>query len=86
MEEIVAYLGAHPVLFAVSVALALVVVGFVLFFVMKKVVQLALVALALVVLYAAYLYFSGAGVSPLFARVQEWFSSLLLFFSAFLGH
>ncbi|TCD48868.1 hypothetical protein [Chlorobium sp. N1] len=85
MEQIVAYFGMHPVLFAVSVALALVVAVFVLFFVLKKVVQVALVAAAIVVLYAAYLYFTGAGVSPLFAQLQEWLAALLQLFSSFRG-
>jgi hypothetical protein len=86
MEQIVAYFSQHPALFAVAVVLSVAVLAFVLMFILKKVVQVVLVAAAFVVLYAAYLSFSGAGVSPLFGQLWQHFTTALHFISALFGH
>jgi len=46
---------------------------------------LLLLAAAVVVLYAAWLLFSGSGVSPLFYSAEEWVIGALQFVSSLFG-
>ncbi|NTV97710.1 MAG: hypothetical protein HGA70_00905 [Chlorobiaceae bacterium] len=73
MEKAINYLIAHPVLFFIAIILAVMV----LFSSLKKMFRLLLVAAAVLVLYAAYVYFTGGDVHASFSRFEQWLNEAL---------
>ncbi|NTU98058.1 MAG: hypothetical protein HGA62_09645 [Chlorobiaceae bacterium] len=67
MEKAINYLIAHPVLFVIAVILAVMV----LFSSLKKILRLLLIAAAVVVLYAAYVHFTGGDVHTALSRFEH---------------
>ncbi len=76
MENTVNYLIAHPVLFVIAIIVALMVI----FSSLKKLLRLAVTAAAVLVLYAAYLHFTGGDVHEAFFSIEQTFNNALRFF------
>ncbi|NTW56448.1 MAG: hypothetical protein HGB20_05325 [Chlorobiaceae bacterium] len=79
MENAVNYLIAHPVLFVIAIIVALMVI----FSSLKKLLKLAMTAVAVLVLYAAYVHFTGGDVHEAFFRIEQAFNNVLHFFGGF---
>jgi hypothetical protein len=75
MEKSVAYLVAHPVLFVIAVILAIIII----FSFLKRVMRLFLVVAAILVLYAAWLYFTGGNMHEPFQHIEQWFQGAIHF-------
>ena len=73
MEKTVDYLSQHPLFFIIAVIISVMI----LFSSLKKIVEMALLIAALVVLYAAYLSMTGGHVSELFRTLEQSFTSWL---------
>ena len=76
MEKAVNYLATHPVLFCIAIILSLMI----LFSFIQRVVRLFLVVAAVLVLYAAWLHFTGGNMHEPFLHIEQWFNTLLHFF------
>jgi len=75
MEKAVNYLATHPVLFFIAIIVSLMI----LFSFLKRVMRLFLVFAAFLVLYAAWLHFTGGNMHEPFLYIEQWFSSLIHF-------
>ena len=83
MEKAFDYLSLHPVMFIIAVIISIMI----LFSFLRRVVHLFLVAAALMVLYAAYLHFTGGNmhealqhIGSLFTKVFHYIISIFQFF------
>ncbi len=76
MQKAVDYLAGHPVLFFIAVIVSLLI----LFSFLKRVMRLLLVVAAVLVLYAAWLHFTGGNMHEPFLHIEQWFNALLHFF------
>jgi hypothetical protein len=82
MENSVAYLVGHPVIFFIAVIVAMVI----LFSFLKGVIRLFLVIAAILVLYAAYLQLTGGHTAEAFQHISLWFNNAFHFISSIFGH
>ncbi len=76
MEKAVNYLASNPVLFFIAVVVSLII----LFSFLKRVMRLFLVVAAFLVLYAAWLHFTGGNMHEPFLHIEQWFTIGLRFF------
>jgi len=75
MEKVVHYLAIHPVLFFIAIIVSIMI----LFSFLKRVVRLFFVVAAFLVLYAAWLHFTGGNMHEPFLHIEQWLNSLLHF-------
>ncbi len=75
MEKAMNYLVGHPVLFFIAIIVSLMI----LFSFLKRVVRLFLVVAALLVLYAAWLHFTGGNMHEPFLHIEQWLNTVLHF-------
>lgn len=75
MEKAVNYLATHPVLFCIAIIVSLMI----LFSFIKRVVRLFLVVAAVLVLYAAWLHFTGGNMHEPFLHIEQWINILIHF-------
>ncbi len=83
MEKAFDYLSLHPVLFIIAVIVSIMI----LFSFLRRVVHLFFVVAAMLVLYAAYLHFTGGNmhealqhIGGLFSKAFHYFISIFQFF------
>lgn len=72
MEKLVEYFAQHPVVFFLAVVFSF----FVVFAFFRKVVQTLLIIGALLVLYAAYIHFTGHPIPEFFNAAWQWMVNL----------
>jgi hypothetical protein len=82
MEKAVDYLVAHPVLFVVAVIISIMIL--LPFF--RRVMRLLLVAVALLVIYAAYLQFTGGATHEAFQHIGLWLNNAVHFVASLFTH
>ena len=72
MEKLVDYFAHHPVVFFIAVVFSF----FVVFAFFRKIVQTLFVIGALMVLYAAYIHFTGSPIPDIFQHIWQWMVNL----------
>ncbi|TLU82068.1 MAG: hypothetical protein FDX30_11285 [Chlorobium sp.] len=77
MEQAINYLISHPVLFVIAIIIAVMV----LFSSLKKLIRLVVLIAAILVLYAAYLHFTGGDIHAAFVRIEQSFNAVIHFFA-----
>lgn len=82
MENAVAYLVGHPVIFIIAVIVSIVI----LFSFLKGVIRLFIVIAAILVLYAAYLQLTGGHTDEAFQHIALWFNNAFHFIVSSFGH
>jgi hypothetical protein len=82
MEKAVAYLVGHPVIFTIAVIISIMI----LFSFLRRVMRLFFVIAAILVLYAAYLQFTGGHTLEAFQHIGLWFNNTFHFITSLLGH
>jgi hypothetical protein len=75
MENAVAYLVGHPVIFVIAVIISIMI----LFSFLRGVMRLFIVVAAILVLYAAYLQLTGGHTDEAFQHIALWFNNAISF-------
>ncbi|ACF42770.1 hypothetical protein [Pelodictyon phaeoclathratiforme] len=73
MEKAVAYLVGHPVLFIIAVIISIMI----LFSFLRRVMRLFFVVAAMLILYAAWLHFTGGNIHQSFHHIEQGFQSVI---------
>ncbi|NTV05490.1 MAG: hypothetical protein HGA59_03160 [Chlorobiaceae bacterium] len=82
MEKAIDYLVGHPVLFVLAVIISIMIL--LPFF--RSVMRLLLVAAALLVIYAAYLQFTGGSTHEAFQHIGLWVNNAVHFITSLFTH